>query len=65
MKEAEDALLKAIKLEPLSGEHYANLGSLYLKAGLHKRAAGQFEKALKFDPENVKAQKGLKQAKGK
>ncbi len=62
-KEAEEALLKAIKLEPLNGEHYANLGSLYLKAGLRKRAAGQFEKALKFDPGNVKAQKGLKQAK--
>lgn len=63
MKEAEEALLKSIKLEPLNGEHYANLGSLYLKAGLHKRASGQFEKALKFDPGNVKAQKGLKQAK--
>ena len=63
MKEAEDALLKSIKLEPLNGEHYANLGSLYLKAGLHKRASGQFEKALKFDPGNVKAQKGLKQSK--
>ncbi|MBI1811921.1 MAG: tetratricopeptide repeat protein [Nitrospirae bacterium] len=63
MKEAEDALLKAIKLEPLNGEHYVNLGSLYLKAGLHKSASGQFEKALKFDPGNVNAQKGLKQAK--
>jgi len=63
MKEAEEALLKSIKLEPLNAEHYANLGSLYLKAGLHKRASGQFEKALKFDSGNVKAQKGLKQAK--
>ena len=63
MKEAEEALLKSIKLEPLNGEHYANLGSLYLEAGLHKRASGQFEKALKFDPGNVKAQEGLKQAK--
>ena len=63
MKEAEEALLKSIKLEPLNGEHYANLGSLYLKAGLHKRASGQFEKALKFDPGNIKAQEGLKQAK--
>jgi curved DNA-binding protein CbpA len=63
MKEAEGALLKAINLEPLNGEHYANLGFLYLKAGLRKRAAGQFEKALKFAPGNVKAQKGLKQAK--
>jgi len=62
--EAENALLEAIKVEPLNGEHYANLGLLYLKTGLHKRAAGQFEKALKFDPGNVKAQKGLKQIKG-
>jgi len=65
LKEAEEALLKAIKLEPLNEEHYADLGLLYLKAGLNKRALGQFEKALRFDPGNVKAQKGLKQAKGK
>lgn len=64
LREAEDALLEAIKLEPLNGEHYANLGLLYLKTGLNKRAAGQFEKALKFDPGNIKAQKGLKQIKG-
>ncbi len=63
-EEAEKALLEAIKLEPFEGEHYANLGLVYLKAGLQKRAAGQFGKALKFDPGNVKAQKGLKQIKG-
>ena len=57
-------LLEAIKLEPLNGEHYANLGLLYHKTGLTKRAAGQFEKALKFDPGNIKAQKGLKQIRG-
>ncbi len=64
LKEAEEPLIEAIKLEPLNGEHYANLGLLYLKTGLTKRAAGQFEKALKFDPGNIKAQKGLKQIKG-
>ncbi len=64
LKEAEEPLLEAIKLEPLNGEHYANLGLLYLKTGLTKRAAGQFEKALKFDPGNIKAQKGLKQIRG-
>ena len=65
MKEAEDALLKSIKLEPLNGEHYANLGSLYLKAGLHKRASGQFEKALKFDPRKCKGTEGAETVKGK
>ncbi|MBI4691191.1 MAG: DUF4388 domain-containing protein [Nitrospirae bacterium] len=64
LKEAEDALLETIKLEPMNGEHYANLGLLYLKSGLNKKAAGQFEKALRFDPGNVKAQKGRKQIKG-
>jgi len=64
LQEAEEALLEAIKVEPLNGEHYANLGLLYIKTGLTKRAAGQFEKALKFDPGNVKAQKGLKQIRG-
>lgn len=64
LEEAEEALLQAIKLEPFSGEHYANLGHLYLKAGLSKRAHHQFEKALKLDPENAKAKKGLEQTQG-
>jgi len=61
LKEAEEALLQTIKLEPFSGEHYANLGHLYLKAGLSKRAQHQFEKALRLDPENTRARKGLVQ----
>jgi len=61
LKEAEEALLQAIKLEPLSGEHYANLGHLYLRAGLSKRAQHQFEKALRLDPGNARAKKGLEQ----
>lgn len=63
LKEAEDALLETIKLEPMVGEHYANLGLLYIKEGLSKRASSQFEKALKFEPGNVKALKGLKKVK--
>jgi curved DNA-binding protein CbpA len=62
MKEAEEALLESIKLEPFNSEHFANLGHLYLRAGLKKRAQHQFEKALRLDPENAKAQKGLQQA---
>lgn len=60
-KEAEEALFEAIKLEPYNGEHLANLGILYLKAGLKKRAQHQFEKAMRLDPGNVKAKKGLEQ----
>lgn len=61
LKEAEEALLEAIKLEPFSSEHFANLGHLYLKAGLQKRAQHQFEKSLRLDAGNVKAKKGLEQ----
>ncbi len=62
IKEAEEALLEAVKLEPYSSEHLANLGLLYLKAGLKKRAQHQFEKSLRLDPANAKAKKGLEQA---
>ncbi|HXX53523.1 MAG TPA: DUF4388 domain-containing protein [Thermodesulfovibrionales bacterium] len=59
IKDAEEALLESIKLEPYHGEHFANLGILYLKEGDKKKAELQFEKALKLDPENAKAKKGL------
>jgi len=61
LKEAEEALLESIKLEPFNGEHFANLGHLYLRAGLKKRAQHQIEQALRLDPENAKAKKGLEQ----
>jgi len=64
LKDAEDALLEAIKFDPYNAEHYVNLGMIYIKAGMKKRAYNQFEKALKFDPENIKAKKGLDQTKG-
>lgn len=62
LKEAEEALFEAIKLEPYSSDHLANLGLLYFKAGLKKRAQHQFEKALRLDPSNAKAKKGLEQS---
>jgi Flp pilus assembly protein TadD len=64
LKDAEDALLEAIKLDPYNSEYYVNLGMIYIKAGMKKRAYNQFEKALKFDPVNIKAKKGLEQTKG-
>ncbi|MGB9714931.1 MAG: DUF4388 domain-containing protein [Thermodesulfovibrionales bacterium] len=62
IKEAEEALLQSIKLEPDNSEHYANLGHIYLKAGMKKEAHDQFAKALELNPENTKAQKGIKLA---
>ena len=64
MEEAEEALLEAITLEPYNAEHYVNLGMIYMKGGSKKKALNQFEKALKFDPDNEKAKKGIKQIKG-
>jgi Flp pilus assembly protein TadD len=61
VKEAEEALLRAIHLDPSNSDHLANLGLLYLKAGLKARAKRQFEKALSLDPENMRAKRGLEQ----
>jgi len=63
LKEAEEALIHAIKLDPYNAEHHANLGLIYMKAGMKKRAHSHFEKALKFDPENTRAKEGLEQTK--
>lgn len=62
-KEAEEAILKAIELESYNAGYYVHLGTIYLQAGLNKRAVVQFEKALIWDPENKKAQKELEKLK--
>ena len=62
LKDAEEALLTAVKLEPFNADHYSNLGLVYLKAGIKGRAKSNFEKALKIDAGNEKARKGLAQA---
>jgi curved DNA-binding protein CbpA len=61
IKEAEQALIAAIKLEPRNADYYANLGLIYIRAGQKKKARSSFEKALKIDAENEKAIKGLEQ----
>jgi curved DNA-binding protein CbpA len=58
--EAEEAMLDAIRLEPNNADHQANLGLLYQKSGIKDKAKEAFEAALKIDPENKKAIKGLK-----
>lgn len=65
IKDAEEALVEAIKADPKNADYHANLGLIYTKAGLKKRAQFSFEKALKIEPSNEKAKKGLEQAKGK
>jgi curved DNA-binding protein CbpA len=62
LKEAEETLQAAVKLEPFNTDYQANLGLIYLKAGMKKRAIGCFENALKIDPKNDKAARGLQQA---
>jgi len=63
MKEAEEVLLKAIKLEPFNADLHANLGLIYIRAGLKKKAQSSFQKALKIDSQHDKAKKGLEQTK--
>jgi len=63
VKEAEEALHTALKLEPFNAELHSHLGLIYMKAGLKKRAYTAFQKALKIDPRNEKAKKGLEQTK--
>jgi Tfp pilus assembly protein PilF len=53
----------AVKLEPFNADYYANLGLAYIKAGLKKRASSNFQKALKINPNNKKAKKGLEKTK--
>jgi len=57
--EAEEAMLKAIELEPGNAGHYANLGLLYQKAGLKEKARESFDAALRLEPKNPKALKAL------
>ena len=62
IKDAENALLQAIKLEPGNADHYTNLGLIYLRQGMKGDASEEFSKALKIDPGNTKAKKGLEKA---
>ncbi len=58
-KEAEQHLLKAIELEHMNADTYLQLGKLYLKVNLPKRAEAQFHEALRWDSESAEAAKLL------
>ncbi len=63
IKEAEDALMTAMELEPLNADLYSNMGLIKMKAGFKEKARFNFEKALQIDPHNEKAKRGLEQTK--
>lgn len=58
-KQAEESLLKAIELAPMSATPYAHLGQLYERAGALDRARAMYRKALEWDPANEMALAGL------
>ena len=60
-RDAEQHLLKAIELDAANAEHYAELGRLYLQAGLASKAERYFGEALKWDADNETARIGLAQ----
>jgi Flp pilus assembly protein TadD len=63
LKDAEEAMMTAIKLEPFNADLLSNLGLIYMKAGVKAKAQASFEKALTIDPKNEKARKGLQKTK--
>jgi tetratricopeptide (TPR) repeat protein len=56
LKEAEQALQKAIQLDPSNCGYYISLGQVYKKGGMKNRALDQFQTALTWDPQNKQAQ---------
>jgi predicted Zn-dependent protease len=59
MKEAEQHLLRALQLDPMRVEGRLELGKLYLKVNLPKRAEAQLCQVLHWDPDNRTARRLL------
>ncbi len=59
LHEAREMCEKAVEIEPYDVQNYVNLGLVYKKAGLHIRAQKQFQKALRWDPDNPVARMEL------
>ncbi len=58
-KEAEQHFLKALELDSLRLESHLELGKLYLKVNLKKRAEDRFLEVLRWDPDHKAARKLL------
>lgn len=59
MKEAEQHLVEAVRLEPLNINGYLALAELYKSANLMKRAEAQYRSVLKIAPSHPVARKAL------
>jgi curved DNA-binding protein CbpA len=59
LKDAENSLRRAHLIDTDNDEILVELGHIYLKLGFNLRAKGNFEKALKLNPDNQQAQDGI------
>lgn len=62
--EAEEALRKALELEPAKLEHHLELGNYYLRSGHKAKALGIFNNALLRFPNSEKIMEGIRTAGG-
>jgi len=58
-KEAERAVSRALKHEPLNPDYLTEAGYIYTQLGFMQRAKSSFEKAIRIDPANKRAAEGL------
>ena len=63
LHEARDACKKALEMEFYNADYHANLGFVYMQAGLASTAMECFEEALKWDPEHPVASRYYKSGK--
>jgi curved DNA-binding protein CbpA len=57
LHEARDVCKKALEIEFYNADYHANLGYVYLQAGLKSTAMESFSEALKWDPQHPLASK--------
>lgn len=63
LHEARDACKKALEMEFYNADYHANLGFVYVQAGLTSTAMECFDEALKWDPDHSLALRYRKQGK--
>ena len=59
LHEAEQAIIKALAIDPFNADYMAELGHVYLQLGFSLRAKKTFENALKIHPSHVRITEGL------